>query len=171
MTEDIQSKACSSCKEVMPLSAFSVAPSYKDGRRGQCRKCRAANQMAYKKRPGFRPSPRVNRVPDDPSKTRERKLRRKYGISPEMYAAMFALQEGACAICQRHEQEGRRLAVDHCHLTGIVRGLLCYRCNIGLGHFEDNAESLQAAAKYVGGALGSPAMTGESVVADRWTSP
>ncbi|WPJ53570.1 hypothetical protein RCIP0083_00040 [Klebsiella phage RCIP0083] len=55
-------------------------------------------------------------------------------------------------ICGKHESEQRRaLAVDHCHTTGSVRGLLCDNCNRGIWYFRDNHEVLKAAIKYLGG--------------------
>lgn len=62
---------------------------------------------------------------------------RQYGITPAEYDAMFAAQAGLCAICKNH-QTARRLAVDHCHTTGKVRGLLCTRCNSGIGQFKED---------------------------------
>lgn len=56
----------------------------------------------------------------------------------ELYKQFRKLQNGCCAICGKpEEQEGRRLALDHDHQTGVVRGLLCYRCNSGLGFVEE----------------------------------
>jgi hypothetical protein len=63
------------------------------------------------------------------------------------YDAMLALQNGVCAICK--SVSDRNLAVDHCHETGTVRGLLCRSCNIGLGNFRDNPHSLRTAADHV----------------------
>lgn len=75
-------------------------------------------------------------------------LRKKYGIELEEYEAMLAAQGGVCAICAATPND-RRLAVDHCHVTGKVRGLLCSSCNIGIGYFRDSAEALAAAIKYL----------------------
>ncbi len=80
-------------------------------------------------------------------------LKSKYGISLEDYEAMVAEQGGGCAICKQGPR-GKRyssLVVDHCHDTGIVRGLLCDHCNRGLGLFGDNPETLEAAALYLRG--------------------
>lgn len=66
----------------------------------------------------------------------------------EEYADLLELQGGRCAICRRWPGK-RRLAVDHCHATGTVRGLLCMRCNAGLGLFRDDFEAMQAAADYL----------------------
>ena len=69
-------------------------------------------------------------------------------MSPEEYAHRLAAQGGVCAICSRTD-ERLSLARDHCHRTGAWRGLLCGRCNKGLGLFNDSPELLMAAADYV----------------------
>lgn len=70
------------------------------------------------------------------------------GITLEQYERERKAQDDKCAIC-RKAQEGRRLYVDHCHGTGRFRGLLCRKCNAGLGHFEDDPEALRDAAQYI----------------------
>jgi Recombination endonuclease VII len=76
-------------------------------------------------------------------------FKRVYGISLEDYDVMFERQGGACAICKR---TGVTLCVDHCHLTGEVRGLLCIRCNSAIGFCSDDPAVLLAAAEYLQGA-------------------
>jgi hypothetical protein len=84
-----------------------------------------------------------------------RKTRRKdtlkyyYGISPDDYDRLFAQQRGACAICR--ERPAKTLCIDHCHATGKVRGLLCRRCNLGLGHLDDSPTLVSAALAYLAG--------------------
>jgi Recombination endonuclease VII len=73
-------------------------------------------------------------------------FKRVYGISLEDYDVMFERQGGACAICKR---TGVTLCVDHCHLTGEVRGLLCIRCNSAIGFCSDDPAVLLAAADYL----------------------
>jgi hypothetical protein len=74
----------------------------------------------------------------------------KYGISVERYDAMLAVQDGKCALCGREGNVGgKRLAVDHCHDSGRVRGLLCNPCNTMLGHARDNVDLLAAAIQYI----------------------
>ena len=85
---------------------------------------------------------------------REWAFRNKYGITVADYDAMLAAQDGGCAICGAKESytkngKSKRLAVDHCHDTGTVRGLLCVNCNRGLGYLEDSTERLQRAIAYV----------------------
>lgn len=77
-----------------------------------------------------------------------KKLETDFGMTPEDYWQLFAEQEGRCAICRR-EPDWKRLAVDHDHQTGLVRGLLCHQCNCGLGFFNDDFELLATALGYL----------------------
>lgn len=69
---------------------------------------------------------------------RKSHLRSKFGLDSEAYDAMLAAQGGVCAICAQTCKSGNRLAVDHCHSTGLVRGLLCGFCNRTIGYFYDD---------------------------------
>lgn len=88
--------------------------------------------------------------------TKGQNLKRAYGITIDDYEKMEAEQGHVCAICgkteravDRHSQLPRRLAVDHDHTTGKIRGLLCGDCNKGLGHFYDNPDLLELAIGYL----------------------
>lgn len=77
---------------------------------------------------------------------------RKYqtGVSPEEYNKMFSHQDGRCKICGTPQSELKKaLALDHCHTTGKIRGLLCVRCNLGIGMFADNIIILKNAVEYL----------------------
>lgn len=78
-------------------------------------------------------------------------LKHKYNITIETYKKLHDAQKGLCAICLNPEQSIHRifLAVDHDHKTGKIRGLLCDKCNRGLGQFKDNIEILEQAIKYL----------------------
>jgi len=73
---------------------------------------------------------------------------KRYGITVAEYDALLEKQGGVCAICRKHSK--RRLCVDHCHRTGTVRGLLCHRCNLGLGYLKEDQASLVATLAYLG---------------------
>lgn len=79
---------------------------------------------------------------------RDRNLRKNFGISADDYDAQDAYQHGLCAICGT-EPGVRRLAVDHDHATGEVRGLLCINCNQALGKFKDDIRVMARAIAYV----------------------
>jgi Recombination endonuclease VII len=74
-------------------------------------------------------------------------LKYYYGMSVEDYDAFLARQRGACAICMK--PSAQTLCVDHCHATGKVRGLLCRKCNLGIGHLGDDPNLLRAAIGYL----------------------
>lgn len=80
----------------------------------------------------------------------ERYVIKTYGLAPGEYAAMLAAQDGRCAICTRIPRN-RRLAVDHDHFTGKVRGLLCYLCNKYLGQWEGDPIATYNAVLYLSG--------------------
>lgn len=75
-------------------------------------------------------------------------LKKKFGIDVEEYDKMLLSQNGVCKICKKIDSD-RGLAVDHDHKTGRVRGLLCLKCNTGLGQFNDDAEMLGLAIQYL----------------------
>lgn len=89
----------------------------------------------------------LNRVKPDPEISRRSQLRTRYGLTVDQYDAMLEAQGGLCALCDSPPQV-RRLSVDHDHLTGAVRGLLCGRCNLALAFFEDQ-DLFDAATDYL----------------------
>lgn len=75
-----------------------------------------------------------------------------YDLTPEEFDRLLAAQDGRCAICQKDNPPpcmGQKWAVDHDHVTGEVRGVLCHMCNRGLGQFEDCMWLLKAAFEYL----------------------
>lgn len=74
----------------------------------------------------------------------------RYGITVDEYNVMLKAQGGVCKICRNECDKRDVLSVDHCHKTGKVRGLLCHKCNAGLGAFGDNPNLVAAAAFYLG---------------------
>ena len=94
-----------------------------------------------------RASRQARKQANDPA-LRSGELKRRYGLSAAEYEALLAEQGGVCAICRKRSEE--RLCVDHCHLTGTIRGLLCRKCNTALGYLKDDQASLVAALAYLG---------------------
>lgn len=76
-------------------------------------------------------------------------LKKRYGITVDQYIDMLMSQGGVCKICKRECKTYANLAVDHCHTTKKVRGLLCNKCNRGIGLLEDNETLLKNAIKYL----------------------
>lgn len=75
------------------------------------------------------------RKKDFPDLIHDEYLRRTYGIDREQYLRLLASQGGVCAICSKNEQK-KALHVDHNHVTGAIRGLLCGRCNASFERLE-----------------------------------
>jgi Recombination endonuclease VII len=111
-----------------------------------------ATQKRYRER---HPERAADRKASQRAYMREYTLRNKFGLSLEDYALILASQEGKCAICRSEPsgtdsyREAKALAVDHCHRSGKVRGLLCDRCNRGIGHFLDDLTLLRNAVRYI----------------------
>ena len=76
-------------------------------------------------------------------------LKRYHRITEIEYRRMLLAQNGLCALCVNANFKGRRLYVDHNHITGKIRGLLCHSCNVALGLFKENVEVLRLAALYL----------------------
>ena len=142
-------KNCSRCNTEQPNTEF-YPSSYrrKDGTRALsswCKTCTKNESFAYQK--------------ENPGKVREwgwrKHIKKKYGMTADLYQTMFQAQNGTCAICEQPETHLYRnkqigyLAIDHDHATGKIRQLLCFNCNTGLGRFGDNADLLSKAAEYV----------------------
>jgi hypothetical protein len=83
------------------------------------------------------------------AKSKEQRVRREYGLTLEDVAVMQAAQGGRCAICDRLPSKGNRMHIDHCHSSGVVRGLLCRSCNMYLGTIEARAAQIPAFLNYL----------------------
>lgn len=122
-------KRCSRCGELKAVELFCRDSAKKGGRRSQCRACAAKVRASRSKLDAAR------------------KRLSRYGLNETSYKRLRLSQGGLCAVC------GVDLAtsceVDHDHATGEVRGLLCWRCNRGLGLFKDSVSYLRNAVKYL----------------------
>ncbi len=144
------SKVCRHCHTPKPIGEFRIRRyKLRSGGRsqcvlGRCNDCVRAYQRQKQTSPAYK-------------KTRDGWSRlKRFGLTPEDFAALFASQNGVCAICGRPESKldfrsgvVQSLSVDHCHQTGLTRGLLCNTCNRGIGYFQDSPERLQAAIRYL----------------------
>ena len=133
---------CTVCKEEKSLLEFPMRKTHRPGKPvSQCTACRVAYNKAYR----AKNKTKVLEI------ERKSKLKMTYGITVEQYDALLSKQDGKCAICAAKKPGGRTkmFFIDHCHSTGKVRGLLCMRCNTGLGLFLDNPKFLLNAISYL----------------------
>lgn len=133
-------KKCHKCKKDKPLSEFGFIGrlnKYQDN----CKVCINDYYREWRKE---------NKGKYEVT-ARERRLKRKFGISQTEYDLILDSQDGKCAICGKplYDKLNKRLSVDHNHDTGKVRGLLCSACNQGLGYFKDNPDLLLKASTYL----------------------
>jgi Recombination endonuclease VII len=153
-------KTCNRCLDEKPLSSFYRAKRMKDGYRNDCKDCFNDWHNAYSRERSKNPEIAETRREKakayrekKPEVSREWALLRKFNITLSEYNAILEAQGGVCAICGEPERSRRKsyLAVDHCHETGKVRGLLCNQCNVGLGALGDSIEGIEAALNYLKG--------------------
>ena len=153
-------KHCKGCATDKPLSGFYKNPQRKGGLDYYCKVCSSEKKKAiYTKQraddlAGFiaRRREYVGRYkskhPDRIVAQDRRAGLRRYGITEEDFDRMSSEQGGVCAVCKKTEP-GKRLAVDHDHKTGAVRGLLCSICNKAIGCLGDSVEGLMVAVSYL----------------------
>ncbi len=129
-------KRCGTCEETKPVAEFHKARANPSGLQGRCKPCGIAAAEAWVAKNGG---------------SRAMNLLRKYGITLDDYEALFAEQNGRCAICLVTPENERfgMLSVDHNHETGEVRGLLCRHCNFAIGLLNDNHERAERLVGYL----------------------
>lgn len=147
---------CTLCGAELPDDEFFMAQrnTLRRGRGSQCKKCFVQRQ---RERRALRTPEKIEEHNAISRRTARRKRLRKYGLTPETFAALLDRQGGVCAICRKpettkqpHRKSGdESLAVDHCHETGKVRGLLCFMCNTALGKFNDDPDLMRRAIAYI----------------------
>lgn len=147
-------KTCTKCKEMLPASSFYIHRYSLNGLSSRCKPC--ARETDNKRYDPTVKAKRKTYVEEYKASERGRqsiqqgRLKHYFGLTVERYEEMLNEQNGLCKICQRPPTGKRsRLSVDHCHETGVIRGLLCSLCNSGLGFFQDNPERLLVASEYL----------------------
>jgi Recombination endonuclease VII len=139
----VTKQSCIGCQQRKTIRHFAIANPSRSStkRRARCRKCEYALVKKRRQR--------------NPHLTRERRrdvLRKyKYGLTPSQFEWLLDQQAHRCAICQeplKGDKRGR-IAIDHNHTNGAIRGILCYGCNWGLGHFVENPTRLRSAIRYL----------------------
>lgn len=150
-------KGCPACREAKPLDAYykrARAEQYPDSSAGYqtiCIRCFKLKRSEYVK------SNKIKCLEGDkaqykknPDRYRESNYKRNFGITLAQYNNMLSAQQERCAGCDKHQSEfKKRLAVDHDHKTGAIRGLLCQNCNRCLGVAYDSPQTLTNLAAYL----------------------
>lgn len=130
-------RMCKVCTLRQPMTAFHYA-NRKTSRRRVCKGCCETRRKDW----------RAENPAEASARDRRRTLKTKYGISEDKFWEMLVDQEFSCATC--HVKLTKATThIDHDHRSGIVRGLLCFNCNVAIGHFRDNPVLMERAASYV----------------------
>lgn len=149
-------KKCNICLKLLEFTCFNRDSTVKDGHENGCRACRSE-----RRKKNYRKNLSENREKSRLKSLEWRKnnkgyqrkfdLKRTYGLTTDDYNKMLESQDNKCFICLSDSPRNKHnvFVVDHCHKTGRVRGLLCTYCNLGLGAFSDNIESLNNAINYL----------------------
>lgn len=134
-------KNCRKCGVSSEEADFQKNSIFKDGVDTICKRCKSLYEKErYKKN-------RTAILNKQKKWFRKKDLKKKYGMTEEDYIKKFKKQKGRCAICGL--VVAGNLNIDHDHSSGLVRGLLCTRCNLGLGMFKDDINILKKSIKYI----------------------
>ena len=139
-------KKCTVCKTWKSMDEYFNSKRSKDGKGYRCKSC--DKKVRAKSR---------SRSKATQDGYRRRQVAFAHGITVDDYDRMFDNQDGKCAICGTTNPHGegsnstylKNLSIDHCHKTGRIRGLLCNKCNRGIGLLQDDSELLQRAIEYL----------------------
>jgi|ERR1700689_1341081 len=154
-------KWCPACEHLLDVGEFHKNRRAWDGLYDRCKTCNAAIAARWHSEKQQDPEYREQknrravawRAANKGEKLRRANknanLKQLYGITLEQFEAMLAAQRNRCAICLRRFTNARDTHVDHNHVTGVVRGILCTSCNNGLGRFRDDPAVLRRAARYL----------------------
>jgi hypothetical protein len=150
-------KICLDCHEAKPREEFYASKTARDGLASYCIPCHKARMATWREKNAVRQRQLVadwkRRHPEYQKQRRREDSRRqvlkKYGLTPETYNELLERQNSVCALCGGPEPTSRSLAVDHCHESGRVRGLLCTVCNTALGKLGDTVEAFERVLAYL----------------------
>lgn len=135
--KNIGGKKCTDCAQIKPIGSFQKKHTSSDGKKSKCKEC--ANKTYREWQPKR-----------DKISSKKWNIKKNYGLTWEEYSGLLESQKGNCAICECDMSKVKQgPCIDHCHKTGVIRGLLCAWCNRGLGLFKDNKKSLLGAMVYI----------------------
>lgn len=142
----MSTKKCNRCEKIKALSEFFKDKDNKtDGHYSVCKTCKGESVKGWREnnREQYNAGMREYRL-----KNYQKMRLQRYKITPEKYESMLMAQNYRCAICKKLTMALKRpLAIDHCHDSNRVRGILCYNCNRGM-HYIDDANFMEKALKY-----------------------
>jgi len=142
-------KKCTKCLKDKDFNEFYKSKRGKNGLAAYCKKCA---DMLNKIRYGHLLKTKYQKSPQSKEKQQKYLLKTKYNMTLSDYNNLFSSQNGCCAICGRHQSEFKKaLAIDHNHINNKIRGLLCCKCNTGLGMFkaDESIDFLLKAIEYI----------------------
>lgn len=133
-------RKCYKCKKRKDDSLFYKRRSYSGGFRGECKVCsKLITKLYLEKNPGYAKKTDL-----------KYRLTHKFKLTLKQYEELGEKNNWSCFICQKKQLDSKiRLAIDHDHITNKVRGLLCSKCNHGLGMFNDDKSLLRKAIQYL----------------------
>lgn len=134
---------CGKCKQILSTSEFHKQTRSKTGHQDWCKVCR--KEWKHEERKEYHKT----RYHSNKDAWLNNNYKKKYKITLEEYDKLLKEQNNSCAICNQTCITDRRLAVDHNHTTGKVRGLLCTKCNSLLGQANDDTAILTQAINYL----------------------
>jgi hypothetical protein len=153
-------KECPECTTFKPRAEFPVSKQSKSGMYSYCKDCNNKKHRKYRTTPEQKEKAakrarewRLNNPERVLELNRRKHLMRKYGITLERYDEMLEEQSNGCKICGGTCKTGYALAVDHCHKSKKISGLLCQLCNTSLGSARDDVSILKNMIKYIEGEL------------------
>ena len=131
-------RTCTRCNRLLPIGHFSKDAKMKQGIRSRCKDCGRKDTADW-----------TAKNPEKVQKNARRAKLRSRGATESKYNELFTRQDGLCAVCLTGASPRKYLDVDHCHRTGIVRGLLCRKCNHALGLLKENKNIIHDACEYL----------------------
>lgn len=143
-------KHCSKCKTTKPLEEFTNNPKQSQGKANYCKPCSREYYAKWKTPEMLQRKYTAKKQPERQVAHKSYYLLKKYNLTLEDYNKLWDSQEHCCKICKAKENTpGKGFAVDHCHTTGKVRGILCDRCNLLLGKAHDDCTLLEEVINYL----------------------
>jgi len=149
-------KKCCKCEETKGFDQFAKSSRYNKyptsaaGYYYRCKSCRLTHTGKRRLHINKNNREYYARSKKRQNQVKNSNLKRKYGITLEIYNSMFLSQNGCCAICDTHQQDlKKKLAVDHDHGTGLNRDLICHHCNVSLGYLKEDKRVIMNMIRYI----------------------